>query len=519
LTSAATGTNSAAGDFGIKAENGEITVGGTLTCNGKAAYSVWAGTSVTVEKDVTITNAAEGSVGMYANGFLNFVSGKWDVTAATAALQAGNGIVIPEGFGVTLPGRGFVAVVDSLNTVTESDGTTVAAHAIIEAKEYTEGYYLIGPDWTLTGIVPTDKFEVNPDNANEYILKTTLAVGDKIKVVKLTDGAITEWYPDGVGNEYTVDQAHAGTVNIYFKTTYDSAWSEFGGFFYIEHVHDWGKPTWTWSEDLSSATATFVCAGDPSHTVTLDAVVTVERSSDCEWGTFVDYTATVEFEGKTYKGSKSLEYPNGHPWGEPTWEWAEDYSSATATFVCENDASHTKTVNATITSETNGRETVYTATVELDGLTYIDTKTVVSAAVTVTFDAGEGTVEPATKEVNPGEAIGELPVPTREGGWKFIGWFTAPAESYLTAGQGTQVTAETTVDEDTTVYAHWRLPGDINGDGKVNNKDVTRLQKYLKGEAVEVVAFNLDTNGDGNVSNKDLTRLQRFVKGETVELN
>jgi hypothetical protein len=81
------------------------------------------------------------------------------------------------------------------------------------------------------------------------------------------------------------------------------------------------------------------------------------------------------------------------------------------------------------------------------------------------------------------------------------------------------VTAETVIEEDTTVYAHWRLPGDINGDGKVNNKDVTRLQKYLKGDDVEVVTFNLDTNGDGNVNNKDLTRLQRFVKGLEVELH
>ena len=53
----------------------------------------------------------------------------------------------------------------------------------------------------------------------------------------------------------------------------------------------------------------------------------------------------------------------------------------------------------------------------------------------------------------------------------------------------------------------------------MNNKDVTRLQKYLKGDDVEVVAFNLDTNGDGSVNNKDLTRLQRFVKGLDVELH
>ena len=30
------------------------------------------------------------------------------------------------------------------------------------------------------------------------------------------------------------------------------------------------------------------------------------------------------------------------------------------------------------------------------------------------------------------------------------------------------------------------IPGDINGDGKVNNKDLSRLQRYLKGEEVEI---------------------------------
>ena len=81
------------------------------------------------------------------------------------------------------------------------------------------------------------------------------------------------------------------------------------------------------------------------------------------------------------------------------------------------------------------------------------------------------------------------------------------------------MTAETTFDEDATVYAHWRLPGDINGDGSVNNKDLTRLQRYLKGAEVEVVVQNQDVNGDGGVSNKDLTRLQRWLKGANVEIH
>ena len=62
------------------------------------------------------------------------------------------------------------------------------------------------------------------------------------------------------------------------------------------------------------------------------------------------------------------------------------------------------------------------------------------------------------------------------------------------------------------------LPGDVNGDGVVNNKDLTRLQRYLAGWAVEINEANSDCNGDGVINNKDLTRLQRYLAGWAVTL-
>lgn len=62
------------------------------------------------------------------------------------------------------------------------------------------------------------------------------------------------------------------------------------------------------------------------------------------------------------------------------------------------------------------------------------------------------------------------------------------------------------------------LGGDINSDGRVNNKDLTRLFQYLSAWDVPVNADVLDVNGDGQVNNKDLTRLFQYLSGWEVDI-
>ncbi len=57
------------------------------------------------------------------------------------------------------------------------------------------------------------------------------------------------------------------------------------------------------------------------------------------------------------------------------------------------------------------------------------------------------------------------------------------------------------------------VPGDINGDGSVNNKDVVALFKYVSGSEVAVNDIALDINGDGSVNNKDVVALFKYVSG------
>ena len=48
------------------------------------------------------------------------------------------------------------------------------------------------------------------------MLTYTLAAGDEFKVVKV-EGETQTWMPDGMGNNYVVDAAHAGAKTIYFR--------------------------------------------------------------------------------------------------------------------------------------------------------------------------------------------------------------------------------------------------------------------------------------------------------------
>ena len=118
----------------------------------------------------------------------------------------------------------------------DQDMAIEAGKVTVKALEpaIADGFYLIGVNgWTEKDIAETDKFEVNPENTAEYMLKTNLEIGKEIKVVEVKDGKIAGWYPDGIDNNYTVDEPHSGDVTIYFKPYYDNAWSGFGGYFYI----------------------------------------------------------------------------------------------------------------------------------------------------------------------------------------------------------------------------------------------------------------------------------------------
>ena len=56
--------------------------------------------------------------------------------------------------------------------------------------------------------------------------------------------------------------------------------------------------------------------------------------------------------------------------------------------------------------------------------------------------------------------------------------------------------------------------GDVNQDGKINNKDIVLLQRYIAGGwDVELNEASADINKDGTINNKDVVLLQRYTAG------
>ena len=109
------------------------------------------------------------------------------------------------------------------------------------------------------------------------------------------------------------------------------------------------------------ATLNFTYTGDSVETTVV--VTTLERNDNVA---VEEDPLVIEV-----KAEKACE----HVYGDPVWTWAEDYSSAKATFTCTL-CNESVDVDATVNVEEQTLKTVYTATVEFNNTTYTDKKEV-----------------------------------------------------------------------------------------------------------------------------------------------
>lgn len=69
-----------------------------------------------------------------------------------------------------------------------------------------------------------------------------------------------------------------------------------------------------------------------------------------------------------------------------------------------------------------------------------------------------------------------------------------------------------------TVEYNGVMLGDVNKDGKRNNRDIGLMQRYLNGWDADILLSAADVNGDGYVNNRDMGLFQRYLNDWDVEL-
>ena len=89
-------------------------------------------------------------------------------------------------------------------------------------------YYVVGSmnNWQLDAAY---KLAANPGQAGEYMKRFTFAANDELKVRKAIDGVLDAWYPEGMGNNWVINEA--GQYDVYFRPEGNAEWANH--YFYV----------------------------------------------------------------------------------------------------------------------------------------------------------------------------------------------------------------------------------------------------------------------------------------------
>ena len=206
----------------------------------------------------------------------------------------------------------------------------------------------------------------------------------------------------------------------------------------------------------------------------------------------------------------------GHNYGEPVWAWAEDNSSATATFTCEHDASHVEIINANVEEIITDAKYTYIASVNFNGTEYTDTIEI-TRTYTVTFVDEDGTALSTAQTVHYGETVASPENPEKEG-FFFKQWNLNGAKFNFT----------TPITSDTELVASWTAALAKIDDTyyKTLSAAITAIKgttgktlEWLGGDTTLTGVFNRFTLGDDCDFTLDLGGSTLLMNGAYFTLN
>lgn len=245
--------------------------------------------------------------------------------------------------------------------VTTTEAKEAGKHAYTGTWAWTEVKDDNGNVTGYTASVTGVKCAVDDDEPKAEQITVADAVKDTEKSVAAT---CTEKGKDVYTATATVKDAEGKTEIGTLTDTYEVELAALG--------HKYGAPVWNWTKgenNTYTATATFTCANDEKHVETVDAKVTEKSDgATCTEAGKITYTATVTFEGKDYKGTKTEEVAAlGHDYKvseKDGWKWTADKEkgyTAVATFVCSR-CKDSHDVTADVVKEDKNSQIIYTAT-------------------------------------------------------------------------------------------------------------------------------------------------------------
>ena len=209
----------------------------------------------------------------------------------------------------------------------------------------------------------------------------------------------------------------------------------------------------------------------------------------------------------------------GHPYveGYHFYRWEAGYSSTDNNYIVQKQGSNSDSyLTWTLSSAQYGNISYGTGTKYCLKATF-------SASPTITLNACGGTVDGYESRIyefynNQSETF-ELPTPTREGGWRFDGWYAE--ESYTNRIEhpaDADYAALKYENGDSKIYRAWAkwTPLSVDEDDDIDATDITALIKKVLNKE-EPVDERGDLNGDGELNLADIIQLLKYLMSVSAE--
>ena len=102
------------------------------------------------------------------------------------------------------------------------------------------------------------------------------------------------------------------------------------------HVHLWGVPTYTWSEDYTECTATVVCELDPSHVITETVAATISSQQPASCNEEGSMSLVANFDNDVFGTyTEDIALPMvPHTLTDSDYKWNYDHTECTAKAYC-----------------------------------------------------------------------------------------------------------------------------------------------------------------------------------------